>query len=101
MYQTCFSFVWPSPFFRFSNFGGPVHKRPVEDLAFALARFIQNGGSFINYYMVISLIIYIYTFLKEILLPQHGLLLFFLYVQTRTVSWWGKFWPHCRTIHHN
>ncbi|RWW59556.1 hypothetical protein BHE74_00033564, partial [Ensete ventricosum] len=26
--------------------------RPVEDLAFAVARFIQKGGSFVNYYMV-------------------------------------------------
>ncbi|KAI9200859.1 hypothetical protein LWI28_014133 [Acer negundo] len=35
----------------FSEFGGPVHQRPVQDLAFAVARFIQKGGSFINYYM--------------------------------------------------
>ncbi|XP_056693323.1 beta-galactosidase 3 isoform X2 [Spinacia oleracea] len=35
----------------FSEFGGPVHERPVEDLAFAVARFIQSGGSYINYYM--------------------------------------------------
>ncbi|XP_077253122.1 beta-galactosidase 5-like [Tasmannia lanceolata] len=35
----------------FNEFGGAVHKRPVEDLAFAVARFIQKGGSFINYYM--------------------------------------------------
>ncbi|KAK8710392.1 hypothetical protein V6N13_145716 [Hibiscus sabdariffa] len=35
----------------FSEFGGPLHHRPVEDLAFAVARFIQNGGSFVNYYM--------------------------------------------------
>ncbi|KAF5935822.1 hypothetical protein HYC85_026951 [Camellia sinensis] len=26
-------------------------QRPVEDLAFSVARFIQNNGSFINYYM--------------------------------------------------
>lgn len=37
---------------RFTEFGGPVHRRPVQDLAFAVARFIQEGGSFINYYMV-------------------------------------------------
>ncbi|XP_058747153.1 uncharacterized protein LOC131620157 [Vicia villosa] len=37
---------------RFSEFGGPIHKRPVQDLAFAVARFIQKGGSFVNYYMV-------------------------------------------------
>ncbi|KAF8388824.1 hypothetical protein HHK36_025504 [Tetracentron sinense] len=35
----------------FTEFGGPVPHRPVEDLAFAVARFIQKGGAFINYYM--------------------------------------------------
>ncbi|KAI5392888.1 beta-galactosidase 5 [Lathyrus oleraceus] len=35
----------------FSEFGGPVPQRPVEDLAFAVARFLQTGGSFFNYYM--------------------------------------------------
>ncbi|CDP01954.1 unnamed protein product [Coffea canephora] len=35
----------------FTEFGGPVHQRPVQDLAFAVARFIQKGGSFLNYYM--------------------------------------------------
>lgn len=39
-------------FNRFTEFGGPIHQRPVEDLAFAVARFIQKGGSFVNYYMV-------------------------------------------------
>ncbi|XP_058004383.1 beta-galactosidase 3 [Hevea brasiliensis] len=38
----------------FSDFAGPNHQRPVEDLAFAVARFLQKGGSFVNYYMVIS-----------------------------------------------
>lgn len=38
---------------RFTEFGGPVPYRPAEDMAFAVARFIQTGGSFINYYMVI------------------------------------------------
>ncbi|KAL0554561.1 hypothetical protein IC582_008484 [Cucumis melo] len=33
-------------------FGGPVPYKPVEDLAYAVARFIQNRGSLINYYMV-------------------------------------------------
>ena len=37
---------------RFTEFGGTVRQRPVEDLAFAVARFLQKGGSFINYYMV-------------------------------------------------
>lgn len=36
----------------FTEFGGTLHERPVQDLAFAVARFIQKGGSFINYYMV-------------------------------------------------
>uniref|UniRef100_A0A2N9IXM3 Beta-galactosidase n=1 Tax=Fagus sylvatica TaxID=28930 RepID=A0A2N9IXM3_FAGSY len=35
----------------FTEFSGPIHQRPVEDLAFAVARFIQKGGSFVNYYM--------------------------------------------------
>ncbi|XP_057806866.1 beta-galactosidase 3-like [Salvia miltiorrhiza] len=35
----------------FTEFGGPTHERPVQDLAFAVARFIQKGGSFLNYYM--------------------------------------------------
>lgn len=38
---------------RFTNFGGAVPYRPAEDLAFSIARFIQKGGSFVNYYMVI------------------------------------------------
>ncbi|XWS62745.1 hypothetical protein CRYUN_Cryun06bG0037200 [Craigia yunnanensis] len=29
----------------------PNYRRPVEDLAFAVTRFIQKGGSFVNYYM--------------------------------------------------
>lgn len=41
-----------SLFDRFTDFGSPNYKRPVEDLAFAVARFIQKGGSFVNYYMV-------------------------------------------------
>lgn len=44
--------LMPSLFKRFSDFGGPLHHRPAEDLAFAVARFIQKGGSFVNYYMV-------------------------------------------------
>lgn len=33
------------------QYGGPVPHRPVEDLAFSVARFVQNNGSFFNYYM--------------------------------------------------
>ncbi|EPS69033.1 beta-galactosidase, partial [Genlisea aurea] len=35
----------------FETFGEAKHYRPVEDIAFAVARFIQAGGSFVNYYM--------------------------------------------------
>ncbi|MBA0604038.1 hypothetical protein Godav_016730 [Gossypium davidsonii] len=35
----------------FTEFGGAVPTRPAEDIAFSVARFIQNGGSFVNYYM--------------------------------------------------
>ncbi|KAI3762803.1 hypothetical protein L1987_53244 [Smallanthus sonchifolius] len=35
----------------FTEFGAPVEQRPVPDLAFAVARFVQKGGSFFNYYM--------------------------------------------------
>ncbi|KAG0454694.1 hypothetical protein HPP92_023986 [Vanilla planifolia] len=35
----------------YTGFGGAVPHRPVEDLAFAVTRFIQKGGSFVNYYM--------------------------------------------------
>lgn len=38
--------------FRYTKFGGPVPRRPAEDVAFAVARFIQNNGSYFNYYMV-------------------------------------------------
>ncbi|XP_020223796.1 beta-galactosidase [Cajanus cajan] len=35
----------------YTEFGGAIPLRPVEDMAFSVARFIQNGGSFVNYYM--------------------------------------------------
>lgn len=35
----------------YTEFGGGVPHRPAEDLAFSTVRFIQNGGSFVNYYM--------------------------------------------------
>lgn len=37
---------------RFQNWGQAAPHRPVEDNAFAVARFFQRGGSFQNYYMV-------------------------------------------------
>ncbi|KAJ4708641.1 Beta-galactosidase [Melia azedarach] len=33
------------------KFGGALPFRPLEDLAFSVARFIQSGGTFFNYYM--------------------------------------------------
>lgn len=39
-------------YFRYTAFGTPVPHRPVQDMAFAVAKFIQKGGSFVNYYMV-------------------------------------------------
>ncbi|CAH9130257.1 unnamed protein product [Cuscuta epithymum] len=33
------------------SFGGPLPYRPVEDIAFSVARFFQRGGTFQNYYM--------------------------------------------------
>ncbi|GFQ05582.1 beta-galactosidase 5 [Phtheirospermum japonicum] len=35
----------------FTEFGGVNHARPVKDMAFAVAKFIMNGGSLVNYYM--------------------------------------------------
>ncbi|XP_057430749.1 beta-galactosidase-like [Lotus japonicus] len=35
----------------YTDYGSPVPRRPAEDVAFSVARFIQNGGSFVNYYM--------------------------------------------------
>lgn len=44
--------VFCSMFCRYTEFGGAVPRRPAEDMAFSVARFVQNGGSFVNYYMV-------------------------------------------------
>lgn len=70
---------------RFTEFGGPIHQRPVQDLAFAVARFIQKGGSFVNYYMVcfqfqsFFIILYTYFIFKKkktclmwLLIQYHG-----------------------------
>ncbi|KAL5542687.1 hypothetical protein UlMin_010397 [Ulmus minor] len=35
----------------YTEWGGRLPHRPAEDLAFAVARFFQRGGSFQNYYM--------------------------------------------------
>ncbi|XP_058729345.1 beta-galactosidase-like [Vicia villosa] len=35
----------------YTEFGGGVPRRPAEDMAFSVVRFVQNGGSFVNYYM--------------------------------------------------
>ncbi|KZV48454.1 beta-galactosidase 9-like [Dorcoceras hygrometricum] len=36
---------------RYTSWGDRLPHRPVEDVAFAVARFFQRGGSFQNYYM--------------------------------------------------
>lgn len=41
-----------STMLRYTKFGGPIPQRPAEDIAFSVARFVQNNGSFFNYYMV-------------------------------------------------
>lgn len=41
---------------RFLSFGYAIPYRPVEDLAFSVARFFETGGTFQNYYMVSHLI---------------------------------------------
>lgn len=43
----CLSFLC-----RFKNWGGKDPYRTAEDVAFAVARFFQRGGTFQNYYMV-------------------------------------------------
>ncbi|WOH04301.1 hypothetical protein DCAR_0623710 [Daucus carota subsp. sativus] len=35
----------------FTEFGGPIYQRPVQDLAFGVTRFMLKGGSYVNYYM--------------------------------------------------
>ncbi|XP_010443345.1 PREDICTED: beta-galactosidase 4 [Camelina sativa] len=35
----------------YTEFGGAVPYRPVEDIAYSVVRFIAKGGSFVNYYM--------------------------------------------------
>ena len=57
-FTTCLSFLFliRRNKIRFNEFGGTVHERPVQDLAFAVARFVRSGGSFINYYMVLTLV---------------------------------------------
>ncbi|CAL5199249.1 unnamed protein product [Lathyrus oleraceus] len=35
----------------YTEFGGGVPRRPAEDMAFSVVRFVQNGGTFVNYYM--------------------------------------------------
>jgi hypothetical protein len=49
--------------FRYTEFGGAVPYRPAEDLAFSVARFIQNRGSYVNYYMVFFAAYLIYSML--------------------------------------
>ncbi|PPS00729.1 hypothetical protein GOBAR_AA19949 [Gossypium barbadense] len=43
--------MWTENYSGFKSFGYPIPHRPVEDLAFAVARFFEMGGTFHNYYM--------------------------------------------------
>lgn len=81
---------------RFNEFGGTIHERPVQDLAFAVARFVRTGGSFINYYMV-SL---------SNFSSHHGLIFCIICCNLneiyQTVPWRHQLWAHCRrSVHHN
>lgn len=52
IYEEWFYFFFLLIFWRYTKWGGRLPHRPAEDLAFAVARFFQRGGSFQNYYMV-------------------------------------------------
>ncbi|KAK9099276.1 hypothetical protein Syun_026321 [Stephania yunnanensis] len=69
----------------FTAFGGPVPHRPAEDIAFSVARFIQKGGAFVNYYME-----YLekYPRVRFCLYLLTGPLIFEFPV---SVSWWNEF----------
>lgn len=45
-------FLFHKSCFRFKNWGGKDPHRTAEDVAYAVARFFQRGGTFQNYYMV-------------------------------------------------
>lgn len=82
---------------RFTEFGGTIPKRPVEDLAFGVTRFIQKGGSYINYYMVkcptTNIMIKSVFFLFRCLMCV---------VVNVTVPWRNKLWTHSRrSIYHH
>ncbi|KAM7486073.1 hypothetical protein LguiA_002082 [Lonicera macranthoides] len=42
---------WYDELYMYTSWGARLPHRPVEDIAFAVARFFQRGGSFQNYYM--------------------------------------------------
>lgn len=58
---------FPDNWIRFTEFGGTTRQRPVQDLAFAVARFLLNGGSYVNYYMVSLVRVQDKTFFSAIL----------------------------------
>ena len=64
---------------RFTKFGGPVPYRPAEDMAFAVAKFIQKGGSYVNYYMVTLLFVKFSMWIY--LVKWWGLLHLFCFIQ--------------------
>ncbi|KAI8010371.1 Beta-galactosidase 2 [Camellia lanceoleosa] len=59
---------------RYTEFGGVVPCRPVEDLAFSVARFIQNNGSFMNYYMTVAGLFIAISYDYDALIDEYGLL---------------------------
>lgn len=71
-------------YYRYTQFGGPVHRRPVEDIAFSVARFIQNNGSFVNYYMVSQFFHFVVTIQRFVIFPKKVLTPF-------TCIWWLQY----------
>ena len=83
---------------RFLSFGGASPYRPVEDLAFAVARFYQNGGTFQNYYMVLTceVLIVVDRIIQLFTLPRkewaRDSWSQFCFIFSYTVPWWDKLW---------
>lgn len=48
---------------RYKNWGGQIPHRTAEDVAFAVGRFFQYGGTFQNYYMVNNCILFCFYIL--------------------------------------
>lgn len=104
-----FSIFWILWNGRLLSFGGAVRFRPVEDIAFAVARFFQRGGTFQNYYMVLqpemlftSSIIYD-TSVKKNWLSLKAISWYcinFYLACSKTVPWRDQLWPKYRWTFH-